>query len=255
MQSAPIVPSLPARLPDRLRSETRALHTAAERSRFMNALLRGRMQRPAYCALLRNLQAIYAALEPALAAHAAHAVIAPLLAPAAWQALWRRAALAADLQQLHGADWAESIALQPAAVRYVERLHELDARQPELLLAHAYVRYLGDLSGGQMLGRIVSASVVASLPVNMTVTAAATAGTTGTAGIAFYDFGDAAQTLALTQALRAGLGTVVVDAATADALVGEARLAFELHSALFDELARACGLGEATPTEVAPAPA
>ena len=249
MQSAPIVPSLPARLPDRLRSETRALHTAAERSRFMSALLRGRMLRPAYCALLRNLQAIYAALEPALAAHVAHAVIAPLLSPAAWQALWRRAALAADLQQLHGADWAEAIALQPATVRYVERLHELDARQPELLLAHAYVRYLGDLSGGQMLGRIVSASVVASLPVNRTATAAATAGT------AFYDFGDAAQTLALTQEFRAGLGAVVVDAATADALVGEARLAFELHSQLFDELALACGLGEAAPTEVAPAPA
>ena len=245
MQTAPIVPSLPARLPDRLRSETRALHTAAERSRFMNTLLRGRMQRPAYCALLRNLQAIYAALEPALAAHAAHAAIAPLLSPAAWQVLWRGAALVADLQQLHGADWAEAIALQPATVRYVERLHELDATQPELLLAHAYVRYLGDLSGGQTLGRIVSASVVANTSAHMTATA----------GTAFYDFGDAAQTLALTQEFRAGLGAVVVDAATADALVDEARRAFELHSALFDELALACGLGEAVSTEVAPAPA
>lgn len=242
MQSAPIVPSLTERLPERLRSETRALHTAAERSRFMGELLRGRMDTPAYCALLRNLHAIYAVLEPALARHAAHPVIAPVLTTELLPALWRSAALAADLRALHGPAWAEAIPLQPATVHYVERLHALAAAQPELLLAHAYVRYLGDLSGGQMLSHIVAASLT----------------TPATPSIAFYDFGDAAQTQALTQAFRAGLGALVVDAGTADALVAEARLAFELHSALFDELALACGLSDVSPgatAKVALAPA
>lgn len=54
----------------RLRSETRALHTSAERIAFMRTLLRGRMLLHAYVALRRNLHAIYAALEPALLHHA-----------------------------------------------------------------------------------------------------------------------------------------------------------------------------------------
>ena len=204
-------------LAQRLKDETHTLHRAAERSRFMGALLQGRMDRPSYCALLRNLHAIYAALEPALERHAQHPSVAPVLLPG----LWRRAALAADLQALHGAAWAEALALQPACERYVQRLHELDAAQPGLLLAHAYVRYLGDLSGGQLLRGIVRRSLQPP------------AG----AGTAFYEFGTPAETLALVRAFRRGLDAVVVDAGTADALVAEAVLAFELHRSLFDELA------------------
>jgi len=56
---------LTASLAERLKTETRALHTSAERSTFMGVLLRGRMERPAYCALLRNLHAIYALRDDA----------------------------------------------------------------------------------------------------------------------------------------------------------------------------------------------
>ncbi|MCK7500861.1 MAG: biliverdin-producing heme oxygenase [Comamonadaceae bacterium] len=40
---------------------------------------------------------------------------------------------------------------------YVARLRWLDRHDPGRLLAHAYVRYLGDLSGGQVVQRIVAA--------------------------------------------------------------------------------------------------
>jgi heme oxygenase len=185
------------------------------------------MQRPAYCALLRNLHAIYAALEPALKRHARHAVLAPVFSPA----LARTDALAADLLALHGAGWADAFDMQPAAERYTQRLQELDATQPAMLLAHAYVRYLGDLSGGQMLRRIVAVSM--HPPVDT--------------GTAFYDFGEPRETQALTQAFRVGLDKVVVDAASTDALVAEAVLAFQLHRALFEELAQACGVAERPP--------
>jgi heme oxygenase len=206
-------------LPERLKTETRNLHTAAERSAFMSVLLSGGMERPAYSALLRNLHAIYATLEPALMRHAGHALLSPMLAPA----LFRTAALASDLQALHGPRWASEIDLQPAAAAYVARLSELDATQPALLLAHAYVRYLGDLSGGQMLRRIIAQS----------------AGLAGERGVAFYDFGDATATRDLALAFRAGLASVSADAVQTDALIDEARQAFRLHQRLFDELALA----------------
>ena len=214
-----VVPSLA----EQLRRETHTLHRAAERSSFMATLLRGRMDRLSYSALLRNLHAIYAALEPALVHHARDPWIAPVFLPA----LWRSAALADDLRLLHGASWADAYALQPAAVRYLERLRALDVGpQPGLLLAHAYVRYLGDLSGGQSLRRIVAASLQLAHG----------------DGTAFYDFGAPAETLTLTQAFRSGLDAVVVDGAAADALVAEAVLAFELHGRLFEELARERGV-------------
>ena len=121
---------------------------------------------------------------------------------------------------LHGPDWAESIPLQPASASYVDRLRDLDDSRPALLLAHAYVRYLGDLSGGQMLRGVLAKS-------------AALAGETA---VSFYDFGDALATRDLTQAFRAGLAAVPVDEELADALVEEAKLAFKAHRKLFDQL-------------------
>jgi len=218
---------LNASLAERLKTETRALHTSAERSVFMGTLLRARMERPAYCALLRNLHPLYAVLEPALRRHQQHSLIAPFYLPA----LWRSSALERDLCTLHGAHWADELALQPAASAYVARLREVDASQPELLLAHAYVRYLGDLSGGQMLRDIVAKSLSRD----------------GSVAVAFYDFGDALATKALTQAFRAGLAAVAVDERQADALVNEAKLSFGLHQQLFDELAAAAGLVESAP--------
>jgi heme oxygenase (biliverdin-producing, ferredoxin) len=220
---------LNASLAERLKTETRALHTAAERSVFMSALLRRRMERPAYCALLRNLHAVYAVLEPSLERHAMHPMLAPVFLPP----LWRTRALEQDLQALHGATWADELVLQPAAMSYVDRLRDLDASQPGLLLAHAYVRYLGDLSGGQMLKNIVAQSPLLD----------------GAGAVAFYGFGDADSARELTQAFRDGLAAVAADDRQADALVDEAKLAFQLHQRLFEELAAACPL--AMPREAA----
>ncbi len=206
-------------LAERLKSETRTLHTAAERSVFMGVLLRGKMEHAAYCALLRNLHAIYAAMEPALARHAVHPAIAPVFAAA----LARTQSLAADLDALHGPGWGAALAVQPSGAQYVLRLQQIDADEPELLLAHAYVRYLGDLSGGQMLSRIVAQTL--RLPAGK--------------GTAFYDFGDASETTQLTRAFRDGLQAVAVGEPGVDAIVAEACSAFQRHQALFNELAAA----------------
>ena len=210
-------PRLNTSLAERLKSETRTLHTQAERSVFMGVLLRGKMEQAAYCALLRNLHAIYAAMEPALVRHAAHPSIAPVFAPP----LARAPALAADLDALHGPGWHAALAVQPSGTQYVLRLQQIEADEPELLLAHAYVRYLGDLSGGQMLSRIVAQSM--QLPAGQ--------------GTAFYDFGNASETTRLTRAFRDGLQAVAVGEIGVDAIVAEACSAFQRHQALFEELA------------------
>lgn len=218
-----------ATLAERLKAETRTAHTKAERSPLIGELLRGTLGRPAYCALLRNLYELYAALEAGLLRHAQHDLISPIL----FDGLRRREALASDLRLLHGACWEGDLGTEPATTAYVARLHTLADTAPELLLSHAYVRYLGDLSGGQLLRRIVSSSI------------AARGDGSEAGGTAFYEFGSAEETRRLTQDFRRGIDAVVVWAAMEDALVAEALLAFRMHQRLFGELASRCGIAHA----------
>ena len=107
--------------------------------------------------------------------------------------------------------------LARATQHYVERLHELSAAKPGLLVAHAYVRYLGDLNGGQALRRVVARSL----------------GLADGTGTQFYDFGDSADAAAPGAALprRAGGGGRAA-ARTPQALADEALSAFERHEQL-----------------------
>ena len=209
-------------LAERLKRETRSLHIQVERTPFIAALLRGRLDRCGYRLLLRNLEAIYAALEPALQRHAAH----PALAPFDFAALARRPALASDIEALSDDPERHDdfSAPEPATIAYTLHLAHLDRAAPERLLAHAYVRYLGDLSGGQVLGRIVRESLELR----------------SSAGTAFYDFGAAPGPAALAGRFRSALDAAPV--ADPDALVDEAKAGFARHRALFEGLARSVEL-------------
>ena len=121
----------------------------------MAQLLQQRLSRTGYCALLRNLHAIYAALEASLTRRGDDPIVATLHA----QPLAREAALARDLEALHGAGWHDELTLAPATLAYVRRLALLGADESAVLVAHAHVRYLGDLHGGQVLKRLVSSSL------------------------------------------------------------------------------------------------
>lgn len=208
----------PQALALRLKQETRDLHALAERSGIMADLLRGRLGRPAYCGLLRNLQAIYAALEAGLDQHRDDVHVRQLWRPE----LRRLPALNADLACLHPAAWPADEALAPATSAYVERLQTLTAQAPLLLLAHAYLRYLGDLHGGQLLAGRVQRQFALD----------------DAAGTAFYAFGPTAQLERLKQEFRNGLDALQLSVPQADGLVAEACDAFRRHEQLFDELQR-----------------
>lgn len=197
-----------------LRERTAAAHRRVEGTPFVRALIAGRLDRAAYGLMLRSLHEIYAALEAGLAERAAHPALAPLRAAA----FFRRDALAGDLAFLHGEAWPTQLHAQPESLAYAQHLHGLARERPELLAAHAYVRYLGDLSGGQILRRVVARSL--DLPDGP--------------GTRFYAFDEPAD--ALAQRLRAALDAAGVEAAARQAIVDEAEAGFVRHERLFAEL-------------------
>jgi heme oxygenase len=207
-------------LTSRLKDATRELHQVAERAGGMSALLRGRFDRAQYCLLLRNLHALYAALEAALDRHATLPQVAPVRVPV----LYRTAALAADLRDLHGAGWS-TLPVAVAMASYVAHLEDVARTRPPLLAAHAYVRYMGDLSGGQILRDVVRRALDLR----------------DGAGTAFYTFTGSGDGREIKERFRAALDGMPVDDALAQEIVGEARDAFSRHVVLFEELHRPPG--------------
>jgi heme oxygenase len=156
---------------------------------------------------------VYAVLEPALTRLSTDPVIAPIYMPR----IARLEALERDLVYWGGAQW-RSLAIVPGAESYRVRLAALAVGDPALLVAHAYVRYLGDLSGGQILaGRIT-----------------ALFGTIGQ-GVAFYGFGTE-DVGALRERYRDGLDAIPLDQGARVRVIGEALEAFALHERMFTEL-------------------
>ncbi|WP_460765778.1 biliverdin-producing heme oxygenase [Mariniluteicoccus flavus] len=198
-------------LSDALRTATNAAHEAAEHSPFMTDLMSGRGSVEAYAALTGQLLHVYRALEAGVRAHAADPVVAPL----ADARLERVERLEADLRAL-GLD-PGSVEALPATAAYAARLGEADA---VALVAHHYVRYLGDLSGGQVVATMMGR--------HYGVTEAVT----------FYDFGELGKSKPYKDSYRAALDGLDLSDADRDRLVAEAVTAFELNQAVFADLAR-----------------
>jgi heme oxygenase len=189
---------------------TEALHLRAERTGFVNDLLRRQASRTGYVLFLRNLAPAYQALEQGLARHAE----APAFAPFDWPPLYREAALQADMTALAGAGWAEAVALLPAGRRYGQAVAAAAEGDGAGLLGHAYARYLGDLSGGQILKTILRRAP--GLPAE---------------ALSFYEFPAVADASACKDRFRAGLDQAADHVAPA-AVLAAAALAFELNIAL-----------------------
>lgn len=211
-----------------LRAATKQLHVEAERAGVMGLLLKGRLTREPYVALLGALHAIYSALEDSLDRHAADPAVAPLRRPG----LARRDALRHDLEALAGSGWRTTAAAHPLAQAYAAHLRALGDAAPSRLLAHAWLRYLGDLNGGQVLKRIVRESL--AIPAEAST---------------FYDFPGIGDPHAAAAAWRAALDDVPLAAGEREAIVAEACDGFRRHIALFEALA------DIAPAAGAPAPA
>jgi heme oxygenase len=136
-----------------LRQRTRGLHAEAERAGVIRDLLRGTANRTAYALLLRNLLPVYQALERALDRHRGTTLLARLARPE----VYRAAAIEADLTLLAGRAWQDLLPLLESGRGYANRVAASASGDGARLLAHAYTRFLGDLSGGRVMAARLSA--------------------------------------------------------------------------------------------------
>lgn len=135
----------------RLKESTKYVHDNAEHSTFMEDLMDGSLNTEAYLRLINQYVHIYEALE-AVSAHY-RAEPNPITEPFTHPGLDRAEYIRADIRAL-GQD-GDIDAPLPATAEYVERIRAT-VNSPERYLAHHYLRYLGDLSGGQAVAALVS---------------------------------------------------------------------------------------------------
>jgi len=206
-------------LATRLRTGTQPAHTAAENTAFMKCFLKGIVEWEPFRKLIADLYWVYSTLETELRRHLDQPAIAAMYFPE----LNRSEKLEEDLAYFYGEDWANTIVATPAGKRYVERLQAVSAANPVLLIAHAYVRYMGDLSGGQGLRHIARSAL--DLPPDR--------------GTGLHEF-DQLPTVEAKRAFklryRDQLNSLPLSQDQIAALVDEANRAFALNRDVFHEL-------------------
>ena len=202
-----------------LRAATAREHQEAEQSSFMGDLLGGGLGVEAYAELAGQLWFVYSELERAGAALADHPVVGPFVDPA----LDRAPELERDLRYLRGEGWRAGLTPLPATEAYAARLREVARDWPNGLLAHHYTRYLGDLSGGQVVRGVAER-----------VWGFAHKGD----GVRFYVFEEVGNPAAFKRDYRARLDAagVAVGETEQRRIAEEARYAFRLNTGLFHDL-------------------
>ncbi len=143
--------STDTRFSEELRAASWALHESAEGSHFMRDLMAGEVGRDIYATYIGQLHYVYSVLEEAAAAMKDE----PTATPFVRDELSRVPALEADLTFFLGDDWAAAVRPTEATLEYCERLREACFSWHGGFVAHHYTRYLGDLSGGQFIGKSV----------------------------------------------------------------------------------------------------
>jgi heme oxygenase (biliverdin-producing, ferredoxin) len=196
-----------------LRDRTAEIHRRAERSGIIADIARRGVSREGLALFLRNLLPVYQALEGALEGCRPPDMLAGLRRPQ----LWRACALARDVEALAGAPWRERLPLTDASVRYAARIAEAARVNRQLLISHAYVRYMGDLSGGQILKRVLAEQL-------------------GPTQLGFYEFADIGDVGAFKTEYRAAIDKAMRATPDPEAVLSEAVAAFELNISLSDEV-------------------
>ncbi|MGY4921324.1 biliverdin-producing heme oxygenase [Streptomyces sp. 900105755] len=200
-----------------IRTASHEQHVAAETCAFMSDLLGGRLGVAAYARYTEQLWFVYDALEGAAGRLASDPVAGPFVRPE----LFRLAALERDLAHLRGAGWRSGLTALPATEEYAARVRECAERWPAGYVAHHYTRYLGDLSGGQIIRDKAERTWGFQRKGD---------------GVRFYVFEDIANPAAFKRGYRELLDAVDADDLEKQRVVAECKRAFALNTAVFREL-------------------
>lgn len=189
-----------------LRAETRDLHEWVEDHPFNQELFSGRMPRTRYARYLSGLRAIAISMEKAVADLEEGSPLYVLRLPV----LYRSAALQEDLQHFPPVEEPA-----PALASFLSA-----PASPARVAAMAYVRWMGDLGGGQIIVRkLADAWSLEEGPGS---------------GLAFYHFEEPIGSL--RSQLRSALDSLPFDQDHQRQTVAAAREVFELHEAWFSSL-------------------
>jgi heme oxygenase len=201
-----------------LRERTWSSHGDSEGATFMSDLMNGNGTRADYIALVAQHYFIYAALEAAAERMKDDPVAAAFISPR----LTRLPALEQDLEFLLGADWLDQIAPLPTTVRYVDRINSVAATWSGGFIAHHYTRYLGDLSGGQVIRTLMQRRFGFE-----------------TNGVGFYLFDQVAKPREFKTTYRQQLDELGWDDAERERVIDEVILAYRFNTDLFVDLSAA----------------
>jgi heme oxygenase len=166
-------------------------HKAAETRPFVKVLFSGKINPALYAEYLRNQHPIYEILE---VTSMANGLLNGL------PEIRRAPAIYSDYVELRGEKEEAEKPLLPVVKEYAEYILSIKD-QPQRLLAHIYVRHMGDLSGGQMISKRVPGSG------------------------RYYQFGDEPEKI--KEILRTKFD---------DSLAEEAKVAFQFAGKMFDQM-------------------
>jgi len=203
-------------LAQQLRERTTKSHSMAENVSFVKSFLGGLVDKDSYRKLVANLYFIYDAMEEQIEYHKNNFAVKAIYFPQ----LYRKSSLEKDLNYYYGINWLDKIKPSPATQSYINRIRQISYNSPELLIAHSYTRYIGDLSGGQILKKIAKNAM--QLPDN--------------SGTSFYDFELITDEKKFKNIYRESLNQIPLSKTQIDQIILEANTAFNLNMKIFQEL-------------------
>ena len=205
-------------LAGQLREGTKKSHTMAENTGFVACFLKGVVEKESYRKLISDLYFVYQAMEEEIErlVHEEHPVIKPI----GFKSLFRKETLENDLRFYFGDNWQNEINISKSAKEYVNRIRLVAKNSPELLVGHHYTRYIGDLSGGQILKKIAKKAL------NLE----------GNNGLHFYEFDHIDDEKKFKELYSETLNKLPIDQSIADQIIEEANQAFTYNMKMFKEL-------------------
>ena len=203
-------------LASELKTGTKRSHTAAENTKFVGSFLRGVVSEQNYRTLIKDFYFVYSALEEEMERLKDDEFLNPIY----FKELNRLNFIKWDLRYYYGPNWMMEVKPSEACIQYTERIHEVADKDPYLLVGHHYTRYLGDLSGGQILKGIAEKAL--DLPKGE--------------GLHFYDFPKIEDKKEFKTKYREALDLVTTDSHEINDIIAEANYAFRLNMYMFDGL-------------------
>ncbi|GBF50042.1 heme oxygenase [Leptospira ryugenii] len=200
-----------------LREGTAEKHQETERVPYLRAIFRGGLDPQTYAYQLEAFHSIYQVMETLFDSHKSN----PVLSKVYYTELYRTKAIEEDLSFFEKKfNTKRRGSITPKTKAYTSHIEEVAKTKPYLLSAQSYVRYLGDLSGGQAIKKVIAKTFQLE----------------GNEGTAFYEFPAIQDHQAFKGIYRKALDELDLDETQKGELLEEAKVVFDLNKDLFIEL-------------------